>query len=319
MTRFRPRLLRLGGVMAATTALIAVSAAGAPNAAAATRPFAASSPFNVAIKTAPQLDPASAAMVARASRDRQAYANLYEYGIPIYSATSTTPRYSIACAMEGAWGHCPLSDRPMPIPTGAKPSTGTDGAMVVTEPANGSIGEYWQAARSGTGWTASWGAVNSLSGSGWGGSSTGAGASRLGGVIRVSEIQAGVIDHALVVQSDTVCAGVYRAPAIKTDGDSTRTDCLPEGARLQLDPAIDVTRIAGITPAERTVARALQRYGAYVIDRGGAPLSISFERAPDATSTSPGSAYVAAGLRWDYDGLPHIPWSRLRVLKTWQG
>ena len=104
-----------------------------------------------------------------------------------------------------------------------------------------------------------------------------------------------MIEHALVVQSDTVCAGVFRAPAIKTDGDSTRTDCLPEGARLQLDPSIDVSKITGITPAERTVARALQRYGAYVIDRGGAPLSVSFERAPDATASSPGSAYVAAG------------------------
>jgi hypothetical protein len=319
MIRCRPGLIRLGGVLAATT-LLAVSAAGAPTAAAAaTRPFAAGSPFNVLIRTAPQLDPASAAMVARASRDRQAYANLYEYGIPISSATSTTPRYSIACAMEGAWGHCPLSDRPMPIPTGARPSTGTDAAMVVMEPAKGSIGEYWRAARRGTGWTASWGAVNSLSGSGWGGASTGAGASRLGGVVRVAEIRAGVIDHALVLQTDNACARVYRAPAIKTDGDSTRADCLPEGARLQLNPAIDVARIAGITPAERTIARALQRYGAYVIDRGGAPLSISFERAPDATSSSPGSAYRAAGLRWDYDGLPHIPWSRLRVLKTWQG
>ena len=47
------------------------------------------------------------------------------------------------------------------------------------------------------------------------------------------------------VQSDTVCAGVFRAPAIKTDGDSTRPDCLPDGARLQLDPAIDVSKIAG--------------------------------------------------------------------------
>ncbi len=312
----RAQVIRLG-VTAAATALLATTLA-TPSEAATTRPFAPSSPFNVPIKTAPQLDPASAAMVARASRDRQAYANLYEYGIPIYGSTSTTPRYSIACAMEGEWGHCPLSDRPMPIPAHAKPSTGTDGAMVVIEP-NGSMGEYWQASRTGTGWTASWGAINSVIGSGWGGASTGAGASRLGGVIRVSEIQEGVIEHALVVQTDTACAGVFRAPAIKTDGDSTRPDCLPEGARLQLDPAIDVSRIAGITPAERTVARALQRYGAYVIDRGGAPLSVSFERAPDATASSPGSAYVAAGLSWDYHGMPRIPWSRLRVLKTWQG
>lgn len=308
--------VRIGVALAAASALLAVAAN--PAAASTTRPFAATSPFNSLVKAAPQLDPNSTAMVARASRDGQVYANLYAYGIPVYSATTSTPRYSITCAMEGTWGHCPLSDRPMPIPTGAQPSTGTDGAMVVVEP-DGSIGEYWQAARSGSGWTASWGAVNATSGSGWGGASTGAGASRLGGVVRVSEISAGLIDHALVVQTDTACAGVFRAPALKTDGDSARSDCLPEGARLQLDPAIDVTRIAGITPGEKAVARALQRYGAYVIDRGGAPLSMSFERAPDATSSSPGSAYAAAGLSWDYYGMPHIPWSRLRVLKTWQG
>jgi hypothetical protein len=312
----RAHVIRIGAT-AAVTALLATVAL-TPSPAATTRPFAASSPFNVSIKTAPKLDPASAAMVARVARDRRAYANLYEYGIPIYGATSTTPRYSIPCAMEGEWGRCPLSSRRMPIPTKAKPSTGTDGAMVVVE-ANGSTGEYWQARRTSSGWKTSWGAVNTVTGSGWGGASTGAGASRLGGVIRVSEIQAGVINHALVVQSDTVCARVFRAPAIKTDGNSTRSDCLPEGARLQLDPSIDVSKIRGITKAERTVARALQRYGAYVIDRGGAPLSVSFERAPDATASSPGAVYKAAGLGWDYYGMSRIPWSRLRVLKTWQG
>ena len=170
-----------------------------------------------------------------------------------------------------------------------------------------------------SGWTAACGSDYQLTVTSGGWACSGAGASRLGGVVRVSEIQAGVIEHALVVQSDNVCAGVFRAPALKTDGDSTRADCIPEGARLQLDPSIDVSRIAGITPAERTVARALQRYGAYVIDRGGAPLSLSFERAPDATAGSPGAVYTRAGLSWDYHGMPKVPWKRLRVLKTWQG
>jgi hypothetical protein len=207
----------------------------------------------------------------------------------------------------------------MPIPAGAKPSTGSDGALVVIDPATNTIGEYWQAARSGGGWTASWGAVNQLNASGWGGSSTGAGASRLAGVIRVSEIQRGVIDHALVLQSDTVCAGVFRAPALKTDGTSTRSDCLPAGARLQLDPLVNVNLIPGISPAERTIARALQTYGGYLIDRGGAPLSVSFERAADASANSTGAVYARAGMAWDYYGLAHVPWQRLRVLRTWQG
>jgi hypothetical protein len=258
-------------------------------------------------------------MVARAARRDAVYANLYAYGIPIYTAGASTPRYRVTCAMEGQWGSCPLSRRPMPIPVGAKPSTGSDGVLTVIDPSTNTVGEYWQAVKTGGTWKASWGAVNSLTGTGWGGGSTGAGASRLAGVIRVSEIQRGVIDHALVLQSDNACAGVVRPPALQTDGDSTRSDCIPEGSRLQLDPSINLSTIKGLTPAERTVARAMQIYGGYLIDHGGAALSVSFERAPDAGPRSTGSVYAKAGLSWDYYGMSRVPWERLRVLKTWQG
>jgi hypothetical protein len=291
----------------------------APLASGASRPFAPTSPFNVRIKAGPALDRNSAAMVARAARRDALYANLYAYGIPIYTAGSTTPRYQVSCDMEPEWGDCPLSQRPMPIPDGAKPSTGSDGVLTIIDPSTNTVGEYWQAAKTGSTWKASWGAVNSLSGSGWGGGSTGAGASRLAGVIRVSEIKRGVIDHALVLQSDNVCVDVVRPPALKTDGTSTRSDCIPVGSRLQLDPSVNLSAIKGLTPAERTVARALQTYGGYLIDRGGASLSVSFERAADAGPKSTGSVYKKAGLSWDYYGMSRVPWERLWVLKTWQG
>ncbi|MCJ8505911.1 hypothetical protein MRU69_13780 [Kocuria flava] len=282
------------------------------------KPFAGTSPFNVPIPEQPALDPNSAAMVAQASRSARVYANLYEFGIPVHSAPVGTPRHDVSCTAP--WGTCPFQDRSVAIPSHAAPNSGSDGAMVVMDATTNTVSEFWQARRSADGrWTTTWGAINSLSGSGWGGNSTGSGASRLGGVIRVDEIGSGVIDHALVVQSDNVCQGVHRAPALKTDGTSTRSDCLPEGARLQLDPGLDVTAISGITPGEVAVARAMQVYGAYVVDQGGAALSMSFELAPDATPTSPGAVYEAAGLRWDYYGMSKVPWNRLRVLATWQG
>ena len=156
----RSRCFRVGtasplGLLLA--ALATVSLPATPAAAATTRPFAASSPFNVPIKTAPRLDPASAAMVARVAGSAR----------PMRTSTRTASRSTARPRRPRAtrsrarwrvqWGHCPLVGPPMPIPDHAKPSTGTDGAMVVIEP-NGSIGEYWQAARTGTGWTASWGA-----------------------------------------------------------------------------------------------------------------------------------------------------------------
>lgn len=312
--------LAVAGAVLAPTAVAAapVTSPAAPATVIPWRPFAATSPFNVPVTGAPAIDPNSAAMVARVARDGLGYANLVAYGVPIYEATPSSPLVTVRCTIT-EWGPCPFDGSPRPMPAAARPSVGDDGAMVVVDRTAGTIDEYWQAAPAAAGWTASWGAINPLTGSGWGGGSTGAGASRLAGVVRVGEIQAGTIPHALVVQSDTVCAGIVRAPALKTDGDSTRPDCIPEGARLQLDPAIDVATIPGITPGEVTVARALQVYGAYLIDRAGTSLAVSFEVAPDASSAGPGAVYEQAGFGWDYDGMPHIPWKRLRVLHTWDG
>ena len=278
------------------------------------RPFAASSPFNVPVVADPALDPDSAAMIARLSRAGLGHANLVEFGIPIYQADADTPRRPVQCTIT-EWGPCPLADEsPRPIPANAEPGVGRDGAMVVIDGGAGTADEYFQATAGSGGWITGWGTITSLSGSGWEGGTTGAGASRLGGIIRVADIQAGRIPHALVLESDTACAGTFRPPAVKTDGESTRPDCIPEGARLQLDPTIDVAAIPDITPGEVAVARALQDYGGFLIDRADTSLAVGFEVAPDATPTNPGAVYTQAGLAWDYYGMPHIPWDRLRVL-----
>jgi hypothetical protein len=318
---FHPSIRKRFGVslFAALLAMLVITF-HAPTAHAATsRTFAADSPFNVLIRNSPTLDPDSAAMMAYTSRSRQLNANLFEYGIPVFTATFFSPAFNVTCSMSGTWGSCPLSQHPMRIPSTATPNVGSDGAMTVIDTTTNSVAEYWRAQRTGSTWSAAWGAVNILSGSGWGGASTGAGASRLAGLIRVSEIQAGLIEHALVLQIDNACQAAVRLPAIKTDGESTRADCIPEGARLQLDPAVNIDLISRITPGERTVALAMQKYGGYVIDHADTAMSVSFERAPGATGTSPGAVYERAGLAWDYYAMPHVPWTRLRVLKTWNG
>lgn len=299
--------------MTAMMGTIVVAWPHAASAATADRPFSSSSPWNTAISTSATVDPNSAAMMAYATRNKMINSALFNYAEPIYVATSTTPKYTVTCTIT-SWGSCPFNGYQVPIPTGAKPAAGSDGQLVSIDVATGKSYELWQAKFSKKKWTASFGGVIDLNGSGWGYQSTGSGASRIGGVIRVAEIQAGVIPHTLSVATDNVCAGTFRSPATKTDGTSSRSDCIPEGARIQLDPNLDLSQLQ-MSPASRAIARALQVYGAFVSDKGGSAMGLRFERAPDATSSYPGAVYYNAGLKWDYYGITDIPMGSLRVMR----
>jgi hypothetical protein len=250
-------------------------------------------------------------MIAGVQREPKLYANLVEYGIPIYSVDGDTPTHWVRCTRKD-YGGCPFAGWPVPIPDGAVVNSGSDGVLITADEAAGVIYEFWQA-KKGDEWTASFGAINSLRGTGWGGASTGAGASRLAGVIRVAEIAARNIPHALALQSNNACP-TFRPPALKSDGYSDRDDCLPEGARLQLDPTIDLSKL-GLSEGEKAVATALQRYGGFVMDVAEAPLSVSFELDTHAEPGALGQTYTDAGFRWDYDAMERIPWEKLKVLK----
>lgn len=268
----------------------------------------------------PALDPNNTAAAAYLTANKYSInANMYEFGVPIHDTTTTDPRYQVTCTMN--WGPCPFANRTTPIPTWASANTGSDGVLVTIDPTTHTSHEFWQLRRSGTNWTTSWGAVMSTDGDGRANSTTGAavgaGVSRLAGVVRVNEIRQGRIDHALTFSTTNACnAGRYRYPAAQTDGASSRSDCIPEGTRIQLDPTINVDTLPGITPAERAIAKALQTYGAYCVDNGGSNMAFAFELPTQEDGTDP---YPTAGLGWDYYHMPNIPWARIRVLRTWDG
>jgi len=275
-------------------------------------PYASTSAWNVPIPAAPVLAVKSAAIVTHLA-SAPAIADLYEFGFPVYDADGATARYTINCTEP--WGTCGLERQPVPVPSGAVQSSGSDGAMVVVDWSTRMAYDFWQARHTASGgWTASWGTVSSIDGDGRSDGATGAGLPVLGGLIRASEIQLGVIDHALAFSTDNACQSVFRYPAWKTDGASARPDCIPEGARVQLDPRLNVASLPGITPAEAAVAKALQVYGAYARDNGGATIAFAFE---DPVGRA--DPYPAAGLAWDYAAMPHIPWNRLRVIRHWTG
>jgi S-layer homology domain len=292
------------------------SFAAAPTPSNHPRYWSASSPFNIPITGDPALDPRSTGMVGLLSD--LVIADLYEYGIAIEYASSSTPKVKVTCWQN--WGLCqPQAQSPLPIPSNTRPPPGTDQTTVIVDWANGRAIGLYQADRQASGaWEAAWGEVVSLAGSGispQGGNA--AGVAHLAGVVEVAELQAGVIDHALVFSTQYACKGQYRYPARKTDGESTIANCIPQGARVQLDPSVDVDRL-NASKATKIVAKALQKYGAYAVDKGGAPMALYFEVADDAASVqSPGHVYEDLGWSEDYARLSGVPWDRLRVLAAW--
>jgi hypothetical protein len=254
-------------------------------------------------------------MVASVTQTKRANALLYEFGTPVFTADSSSPLAGVDCTMN--WGTCDLEAGKIRIPANARPNAGSDGAMIVVDLVARKSCDFWQAKRaSSTQWTTSWGTCASLDGDGRGptGGATGGGVNSLTGLVRTFEMRKLDIPHALSIATNNSCSGQFRYPATKTDGKSSRADCIPEGARLRLDPSIDVKALPGITPGEIAVAKALQTYGAINRDNAGSPIAVAFE-AP-TTGTDP---YPAVGFAWDYYDMPHIPWNRLQVLRQWDG
>jgi hypothetical protein len=203
--------------------------------------------------------------------------NTTAYSAPVYTVPSWQPRVRVQVdqppgldrALERAFAS-------VPIPPGARPAAGTDGWMVVWQPATDSLWEFWKARLAGDGWHARWG--GSMAGvthgpgfytaptANWGATATSL--PLAGGLITASELRRGRIDHALAMAVPEPRGGAFARPAQRTDGFSSRATSVPEGARFRLDPKIDIDAL-NLSPAVRAIARAAQRYGMVVRDRGG--------------------------------------------------
>ena len=134
-----------------------------------------------------------------------------------------------------------------------------------------------------------------------------AGFALLGGAVRPEEIAQGHIDHALSITTPYTRANYIACPATHNDGKFADTAAIPEGAQIQLDPAFNVDGQSW--PAwEKVIAKALQKYGAFVSDTGG---SLAIRGVTDMNLGT--DTWAAAGTPKG-PSLSNLPWSSFRVL-----
>ncbi|WP_177319912.1 hypothetical protein [Actinoplanes philippinensis] len=277
------------------------------------RLYSATSPFNQAIPTNAQVDPRSADYVKLLNRSRQEkgfVVALREWSVPAYFARQGTPRHDVRIT---GFDEVRRIMRGVPIPDNARPDPAEDAHLSVIDPVTRCGYDLYGAKKTVLGWTAKWANVTSTADSGIypsGLSTRATGFAPLAGMIWPAELRAGRIDHALVFAYPYTKSGGPVSPATSSDGRTTLAAALPQGARVQLDPTLDLNTL-GLSAYERTIAEALQRYGMYLGDTGGALALYAVN--PQSFDTNP-----YAGLLPDKPFIPldKIPVHRFRVLKT---
>jgi hypothetical protein len=144
----------------------------------------------------------------------------------------------------------------------------------------------------------------------------------LGGLMRIDELERGQIDHALAIALPNPRAGEWAWPAQRTDGNAPGSAAIPEGARLRIDPSLDLSELP-MPPLTRMMAEAAQRYGIIVRDRAGVITFAAEDPTPLAT-TNPYTNNALSGKplpgglfdgRWPSQLLAQFPWEHLQVLK----
>jgi hypothetical protein len=135
----------------------------------------------------------------------------------------------------------------------------------------------------------------------------------IAGLIRTEEIEAGHIDHALVIAYPHIRAGLYMSPASTAQArigfDAIKSRGIPCGGRIQLDPSLNLDALQ-LNRAGRIVAEALQKYGAYVGDYSGA-ISLYAENSAAART-------IWNGTLDTYEFRDKLDMRHLRVLKFGQ-
>jgi hypothetical protein len=292
--------------------------------------FSSTSPWNTPISRRPAIDPYSKNMIKNLkSKATVLKANITNWTIPLFVIDSAiSPKRNVPTTSD-AFNLTVDPDQNgiaegIPLPEGVWPDPKSDGHMLLIDPNVRKSWDFSTAKKLSDGsWTASRIDIWELDGEGfrkpfsgdywWTNGATGSGMPLIAGLIRPEEIEAGEIKHALLFASPInrkamTSSGKQQLcspPASRTDGYGIGKEYIPEGARLQLDPNLNLDSL-NLSPATKIIAKAMQKYGMYN-GMNSSDFNIYFQN------------LGSDGGRWkDYnffEDLKNIPIDKFRVLK----
>ena len=236
---------------------------------AATWPFSGDSPWNTPIGDGAALEAATGACTKDIATSPSGMGvNSHEWSHPVYLAVTSDPLanlYQNGMLVDGMV-HAPASATPAlpPPPT-------TDAHLHIVDPAHHFLDEMWEASKVSDGWSSQAWAKSDLHGPGVGqGGVRAYGGSAIGGLVRVGEL-ASEIRHAMafaIDQSQQKNSWVWPATTNDNAAAGNYMGHLPMGQLIAIPSTVDLCSLS-LTSAGLVVARALQDYGAYLVDSSG--------------------------------------------------
>ena len=218
---------------------------------------------------------------------------------PIYFTLPGDPQVTIDLTLP--YGASNLQGAVVPIPADATPAPPGDAHLTVLNASNGNEYDYYQfpqnqAITSGETIDVGFGnIVNYKTGSGWGGTTTAAGAALLSGLVTVDEFNSGVIHHALAVAPgcNNGAGSVYPATASASYYCTASGPGIPHGSRIWSDLTDAQVDALGLDQLSSMILKALHAYGGFVTDTNGW-MAFDVRNLMDTPSTAQGAAWWSA-------------------------
>jgi hypothetical protein len=301
------------------------------------RPYSDSSPFNRPLPRRPRVDPRSRAIVARLAGFGGPQNILVgepgtaqDYSHPVYWSQPGDPWFTIHCTQP--WGRCALEGRRIQIPDRAWPAGASDAHLTVMDQRTGWEYDMWRVHEKPAGGgrlVTAWGGMTRIDGDGLGSDAVAAEFGTLAGKIRIEELEAGEIHHALFMFAEcdsgrTVFPAGHSGRRCSSIGQPD-ADAPAMGQRFQLDMSDAEIDALAVPEWKRAILRAMAHYGMYLGDTGGtwgvqieggtSYASLGYDDPWTAFARKTGLPFNPRGGVWVFDLRSGIDWrERLRAI-----